>query len=169
MHRSDDAYCTNYGAFKAKRRRFAYAERMSVYRLQYVDVFSGNVMRARDFEAATDEAAITYAEEAGGWLRWSFGTRIGRSSTGMLLPHRVMELQLTGIYRPRPAISSLTCANTASRSVIVAPLATNDFENGQNCSKDVAMFKLIALAGTALVVATPRACTKMHPQIRLPP
>ena len=67
LHRSDDAYCTYYGAFReAKRRRFAYAERMSVYRLQYVDVFSGNVMRARDFEAATEEAAITYAEEARG-------------------------------------------------------------------------------------------------------
>ena len=39
---------------------------MAIYRLQFVDFFSGNVMRARDFEAPTDEAAITYAEEARG-------------------------------------------------------------------------------------------------------
>ena len=39
---------------------------MAIYRLQFVDFYSGDIMRARDFEAATDEAAITYAEEARG-------------------------------------------------------------------------------------------------------
>ncbi|GAA3893851.1 hypothetical protein GCM10022276_11330 [Sphingomonas limnosediminicola] len=39
---------------------------MPIYRLQFVDCFSGKILRARAFEAPTDEAAITYAEGARG-------------------------------------------------------------------------------------------------------
>jgi hypothetical protein len=63
--RIDEPYCTNDGTLsEVAWGRFAYAQRMSVYRLQYVDPFSGNILQTRDFEALTDEAAITYAEGA---------------------------------------------------------------------------------------------------------
>src|SRR4051794_40930085 len=45
---------------------FAYAQPMAVYQLRYFDAFSGNIVRARDFEAETDQAATAYADDARG-------------------------------------------------------------------------------------------------------
>jgi hypothetical protein len=39
---------------------------VALYRLQFVDHFSGKILRARDFDAATDEMAVRYAEDARG-------------------------------------------------------------------------------------------------------
>jgi hypothetical protein len=45
---------------------FAYAQPMAVYQLRYFDAFRGNVVRARDFQAESDQAAIAYADDARG-------------------------------------------------------------------------------------------------------
>ena len=67
LRRSLGAMWMNYVAFrKVVLTRAAYAVGMPIFRLQYVDLFSGNILRARDFQAASDEAAIAYAEEARG-------------------------------------------------------------------------------------------------------
>jgi|tagenome__1003787_1003787.scaffolds.fasta_scaffold20980432_7 hypothetical protein len=48
---------------------FAYAWSMAVYQLRYFDAFTGNAVSARDFEAESDQAAITYADDARGLAR----------------------------------------------------------------------------------------------------
>jgi hypothetical protein len=39
---------------------------MAVYQLRYFDAFGGGIVRAREFQAESDEAAVAYADDARG-------------------------------------------------------------------------------------------------------